>query len=116
VPPAKSPGRDHARAELLTEGGDKLTLALLVLRVLLVDNVDFAVPANDLVVRAALLDAGTNLHESRVVNSKMQYDATGRSACAFIRSLYITLCAPACSLCQSLVPVHNPAFGEIIGG
>jgi len=66
VPPPKSPGRDHARAELLTEGGDKLTLALLVLRVLLVDNVDFAVPANDLVVRAALLHAGTNLHGSRV--------------------------------------------------
>lgn len=40
----------------------RLPLALLVLRVLLIDDVNAALPAHNLVVRAPLLYAGTNFH------------------------------------------------------
>ncbi len=40
----------------------KLTLALLESRVLLVDDVDAALPADDLAVRCAAFDGGANFH------------------------------------------------------
>ena len=42
----------------------RLSLTLLVLRVLLIDNVDAALTANNLVFRTALLYAGSYLHNS----------------------------------------------------
>ena len=70
------------KAEALGRGPSTLSLqhsdfesplALLVPWVLLVDDVDAALSADDLVVRGTLLDTGTDLHGSgrlRVVDSE----------------------------------------------
>ena len=85
----------------------RLTLPLLVLRVLLVDDVHAAFPTDDLVVGAALLHTGSDFHITLNWQPK-----DGRIQKP--DSVFITLSDVKGSSDRLLVTVHNSAFRQII--